>query len=120
MLDSMSMDTGYTVQASPVERPHWMLISNHGFVLLCIAQEPTIRMRDIAAVVGITERAALRIVGDLIGGGYITRRRDGRRNVYELNEQAPVRHPVWGERRVRDLLPLARFSSLAPATLVSA
>jgi hypothetical protein len=97
-----------------------MLISNHGFVLLCIAQEPTIRIRDIAAIVGITERAATRIVGDLIGGGYISRRRDGRRNVYKVNEQAPVRHPAWGEWRLRDVLPLARASSLAPARRVSA
>jgi hypothetical protein len=103
-----------------VHRPDWMLINNNGFVLLCIAQHPTIRMRDIATTVGITERAAQRIVGALIGAGYISRRRQGRRNVYEVNEQAPVRHPAWGEWQVRDLLPPAHSRSPEPTPLVSA
>ena len=92
----------------PTERPAWTLLSNHGLVLLCIAGEPTIRVRDIAGTVGITERAAQRIVGELITGGYISRRREGRRNVYEVHRNAPVRHPAWGEREVRHLLVMAR------------
>jgi hypothetical protein len=92
----------------PPERPGWTLLSNHGMVLLCIAGEPTIRVRDIAGSVGITERAAQRIVGELIDGGYLSRRREGRRNVYEVHREAPLRHPAWGEREVRHLLVMAR------------
>ena len=92
----------------PTERPAWTLLSNHGLVLLCIAAEPMIRVRDIAGTVGITERAAQRIVGELIAGGYMSRRRDGRRNVYEVHRDARVRHPAWGERQVRHLLVMAQ------------
>src|SRR5438046_3020625 len=60
----------------------WTFITTHGLVLLAIAQNPTIRLRDIAARVGITERAVQRIIADLIDAGYISRTRQGRRNVY--------------------------------------
>lgn len=103
----MDSDTGQAGPASPTERPAWTLLSNHGHVLLCIALEPTVRVRDIAARVGITERAAQRIVGELIGGGYLSRRREGRRNVYHVHRHAPLRHPAWGEREVRHLLVMA-------------
>jgi hypothetical protein len=104
----MDTDTGHDLPSSPTERPGWTLLSNHGLVLLCIAAEPTMRVRDIAGSVGITERAAQRIVGELITGGYLSRRREGRRNVYEVHQHAPLRHPAWGEREVRHLLVLAR------------
>lgn len=64
--------------------PPFAFLTNHGLVLLCIAEDPRARMRDIAAHVEITERAAQRIVADLIDGGYVTRRRDGRRNEYSV------------------------------------
>lgn len=99
---------GPAAPLQPTERPGWTLLSNHGLVLLCIAGEPTMRVRDIAGMVGITERAAQRIVGELIAGGYLSRRREGRRNVYEVHRNAPVRHPAWGEREVRHLLVMAR------------
>jgi len=104
----MERDTGLDAPLPPTERPAWTLLSNHGLVLLCIANEPTMRVRDIAGTVGITERAAQRIVGELITGGYISRRREGRRNVYEVHRNAPLRHPAWGEREVRHLLVMAR------------
>lgn len=104
----MQHDAVFDEAVQPTDRPGWTLLSNHGMVLLCIAGEPTIRVRDIAGSVGITERAAQRIVGELIEGGYLSRRREGRRNVYEVHREAPLRHPAWGEREVRHLLVMAR------------
>src|SRR5690348_5430935 len=68
-------------------------LTNHGLVLLCIADDPQARMRDIAAAVDITERAAQRIVADLVGAGYIHRRRDGRRNRYTVRTDLSLALP---------------------------
>ena len=64
--------------------PRFSFLTNHGLALLCIAEDPSARMRDIAAKVGITERAAQRIVSDLVEAGYIDRARNGRRNDYTV------------------------------------
>lgn len=66
-------------------------LTNHALALLCIAEDPHVRMRDIAATVDITERAAQRIVADLIDAGYIVRARAGRRNVYTVRTAVPVK-----------------------------
>jgi predicted transcriptional regulator len=66
-------------------RPTWTFLTNHGHVLVCIATDPGVRGRDIAARVGITERAAQAIIADLVGEGYVTRTRIGRRNHYEID-----------------------------------
>jgi DNA-binding Lrp family transcriptional regulator len=68
-------------------------LTNHGLALLCIAGDPEIRMRDIAADVEITERAAQRIVADLVEAGYLDRERVGRRNRYTLRESLPISLP---------------------------
>jgi DNA-binding MarR family transcriptional regulator len=65
-------------------------LTNHGAVLLCIAEDPRIRMREIAATVQITERAAQRIVADLIEAGHVERSRDGRRNLYTVRRDLPI------------------------------
>ena len=70
----------------------WTFLTNHGYVLLCVARDPGMRLRDIAQCVGITERAAHRIVCDLEEAGYLTRHRDGSRNSYELHPDQPLRH----------------------------
>lgn len=85
-------------------RPSWTFLSNHGHVLICIANDPEIRGRDIAAKVGITERAAQRIVNDLVEAGYVSRDRVGRRNQYEIHPELPLRHPVEEEHSVGELL----------------
>ena len=72
----------------------WRFITNHTQVLLCIAQNPEIRLKDVAAEVGITERAAGRIVADLVDAGYVTRERTGRRNQYTINRDLEMRHPA--------------------------
>ena len=73
----------------------WRVLTNHGNVLLFIASEPTARARDIAERVGITERAAQRIVADLIADGYLKRTKIGRRNRYEVNRRGHLRHPLF-------------------------
>jgi DNA-binding transcriptional ArsR family regulator len=82
----------------------WTFLSNHAYVLICIAQEPEIRLREVAAQVGITERAVQRIVADLEEAGYLSRRRMGRRNRYELRADRPFRHPVVAHRDISLLL----------------
>ncbi len=85
---------------------NWTFLSNHANVLLSIAREPGVRLRDVAQRVGITERAVQRIVADLEEGGYLSRVRDGRRNRYEVHVEAPLRHPSVAHREVRVLLDL--------------
>ncbi len=82
----------------------WTFLSNHGHVLICIAEDSEIRVRDIAAQVGITERAAQNIVNDLVEAGYVSRDRVGRRNQYEIHTELPLRHPVEHEHSIGELL----------------
>lgn len=84
----------------------WTFLSNHAQVLLCVAHDPSIRLRDIGDRVGITERAAHRIVDELVDGGYLTRERRGRRSHYTITEHLPLPDPLVREQRVADLLRL--------------
>ncbi|MFA6045563.1 MAG: winged helix-turn-helix domain-containing protein [Phycisphaerales bacterium] len=86
--------------------PAWTFLSNHAHVLLLLAQDSGIRLRDVAQRVGITERAVQRIVADLEEGRYIERERDGRRNRYRIHSDRPLRHPVESHRDVGALLAL--------------
>jgi DNA-binding MarR family transcriptional regulator len=87
-------------------RPTWTFLTNHTQVLLCIAQDVDIRLRDVAERVGVTERAAQRIVADLVDAEIIVRRRVGRRNHYLVNREAAMRHAAQAEHRVGPLLDL--------------
>ncbi len=82
----------------------WTFLTNHAHVLLCLAGDPALRVRDIAERVGVTERAALRILHDLVDAGYVTRERDGRRTHYRPRLDRPMRHPVEASRSVRGLV----------------
>jgi DNA-binding MarR family transcriptional regulator len=82
----------------------WTFLSNHGHVLICLAQDPTARLRDVAQRVGITERAVQKIVADLEEVGALTRSRVGRRNRYQLHPEQPLRHPVEAHTTVGALL----------------
>jgi DNA-binding Lrp family transcriptional regulator len=84
----------------------WTFLSNHAVVLLCIAAEPEVRMRDIALRVGITERAVQRIIAELSAEGYLRVTRVGRRNQYEEDADRPMRHPVEARRTVGQLVEL--------------
>lgn len=84
----------------------WTFLTNHAQVLLCIARNSRLTAREIAATVGVTERAVQRILHDLEDAGYITRFRDGRRNRYEVHPDLPMRHPAQRGRAVKELLKL--------------
>jgi DNA-binding MarR family transcriptional regulator len=84
----------------------WTFLTNHSHVLICLHQEPEMRLRDVAQRVGITERAVQKIVADLEAAGALTRQREGRRNRYVIHPKIPLRHPVEARRRVSDLLKL--------------
>jgi DNA-binding IclR family transcriptional regulator len=84
----------------------WRFVTNHTQVLLCIARQDDVRLRDIADSVGITERAAQRIVADLVEAGYVRREREGRRNRYIVNHDRAMRHPAQTDHRIGELLSL--------------
>ncbi len=84
--------------------PGWGFLTNQAQVLVCIARDPGVRLRDIGVRVGITERAAHRIVTELADAGYITRQRAGRRNHYTINAHFPLPDPIAREQNVGELL----------------
>jgi predicted ArsR family transcriptional regulator len=93
---------------SRTEPPHWTFLTNHAQVLLCIANDSDIRLRDVAEAVGITERAAQRIVVDLVEAGFLERERRGRRNRYIVNEKTEMRHPAQEGYAIGELLSVLR------------
>lgn len=82
----------------------WTFLTNHSHVLVCLAADPELRMREIAELVGITERATQRIIAELVEGGYLVKERDGRRNRYTVNGSASLRHRVEGDHTLGELL----------------
>ncbi|QYC42413.1 MarR family protein [Nonomuraea coxensis DSM 45129] len=93
------------LRSSPADRP-WTFLTNHARVLTEIARDPGARVRDIAAAIGITERAAQNIVTDLERAGYITRTRVGRRTRYSVDPSRPFRHPADADHPIEGLLSL--------------
>ena len=91
------------------EHKTWRFLSNHTQVLLCLHHDPNARFRDIAETVGITERAAQRIVADLIESGYVESERNGRRNHYTINTNIAMRHPAQEGHEVGELLKLMQL-----------
>ncbi len=84
----------------------WTFLTNHGHVLLLLARDPDLRLRDVAELVGITERSAQKIVTELETAGDLTKTRNGRRNVYRLDPDLRFRHPLEADHRVGELLDL--------------
>src|SRR5437588_3772534 len=84
--------------------PGWTFLTNHGQVLVCIARDPGVRLRDIGERVRITERAAHRIVAELADAGYITRQRNGRRNQYTINARLPLPDTIARAQNLGQLL----------------
>jgi DNA-binding IclR family transcriptional regulator len=84
----------------------WTFLTNHAQVLLCIAHDPEVRLRDIAASLGITERSAYGIVTDLADAGYIVKHKDGRRNRYQIQAHLPLPESATRERTVGEVLTL--------------
>lgn len=85
-------------------KPGWTFLTNHAHVLVCLGEDQTLRGRDIAERVGITERAVQAIIADLEADGYLTRTREGRRNHYRLHTDRPLRHPLESDHTATDLL----------------
>jgi len=90
----------------PERDRRWTFLTNHAHVLICIARDPEIRLKDAADRVGITERAAQAILADLVQANYVTRERVGRRNRYRVNASLPLRHEVEHSHLVGELLEL--------------
>jgi MarR family len=93
----------------------WTLLTGHGHVLVEIARNPKARIRDISPVVGLTERTVQAIVADLEAAGYLTRTRDGRRNLYTINSDSLFRHPAQEGHRVGPFLALLAARGDGPA-----
>ena len=86
------------------EVTHWTFLSNHAHVLVCIAEDPEMRLRDIAARVGITERSSQRIINHLKDAGILVSNRNGRRNQYLIDVDQQLRHPIEAHCSVATLL----------------
>ncbi len=84
----------------------WSFFTNHARVLICVARDPGVRLRDLAVALGITERSAFGIVSDLVEEGYVVKDKDGRRNRYQVEAQLPLPEPIGRERTVGDILGL--------------
>ena len=102
-----STSAGRSAERVPSERkPAWTFLSNHAHVLLLLAKEPDILLKDVAIRVGITERAVQRIVAELEADSYIERERIGRCNRYKVHPELPLRHPIEAHRRIASLIAL--------------
>jgi len=98
--------------SSEITTPTWRFLTNHTQVLLCIARDGDVRTRDIAQTVGITERAAQRIVADLAAAGFVSIERVGRRNHYVIDREAAMRHRAQAGHEIGELLDLFQFDTL--------
>jgi MarR family len=94
--------------------PSWTFLTNHARVLLCIADDPGVRLRDIAARLDITERTAYGIVTDLANAGYIVKEKDGRRNRYQIQTHLPLPEPSSQERTLGEVLALLTGDDAPP------
>ncbi|MFB4303293.1 helix-turn-helix transcriptional regulator [Actinomadura sp. NTSP31] len=92
-----------SAQARQAGKP-WTFLTNHARVLICIARDPDLRVRDVAEKIGITERSAQLIITDLEEAGYLVRTRVGRRNTYTVNADRPFRHPADAGHDVQALI----------------
>ncbi len=86
--------------------PEWSFLTNHARVLVCISDDPGVRLRDIATTLGITERTAFGIVGDLTRAGYVIKDKDGRRNRYRIQAHLPLPDALGRERTIGEVLKL--------------
>ena len=89
---------------APAEEASWTFFTNHGHVLLCLAQQPGMLLREVAQTVGITERMVQKIIADLESGGVLTREKQGRQNTYTINSKLPLRHAVEAHCTIEGLI----------------
>lgn len=89
---------------TPTEAAEWTFLSNHAHVLICIARQPDIRLSELADLVGIQERTAHRIIHELSDAGYVSVTKVGRNNVYEIDLNHPLRHPLESDHDIREII----------------
>jgi len=82
----------------------WTFLSNHAHVLVCVAKNPDVRLSEVAALVGVRERTVHRIVHELIDAGYISVTKEGRNNVYSVNLDKPLRHPLEADHNIQAII----------------
>ena len=82
----------------------WSFLTNHARVLVCISHDPGVRLRDLATMLGITERSTFGILNDLVTAGYVVKQKDGRRNRYEVQHHLPLRETLGRERSIGEVL----------------
>lgn len=109
-MSSRASPSSDTSRRAPTAARGWTFLSNHAHVLICLATDPDLVLREVAARVGITERAVHLILADLEAEGLVTRIREGRRNRYEMHLDSPLRHPLESHRTVRELIELVTTS----------
>jgi DNA-binding MarR family transcriptional regulator len=102
--DAIPGEAGALALLPPQMRHGWTFLSNHGHVLICLARTPEARLREVAQIVGITERAVQKILVDLESAGVVERQRVGRRNRYRIHGELPLRHALEAHRSVEALL----------------
>ena len=93
---------------------NWSFLTSHARVLLCIAHDPGMRLRDIAARLGVTERSAYGIVTDLAEAGYVVKEKNGNRNRYQIQAHLPLPEPTSRERTVGEILALLAGTDTSP------
>ncbi len=89
-------------------KQEWTFLSNHAHVLICLYRDPSVRLRDLAFNVGITERAVISIIEDLEDAGILVRSKEGRRNKYKIHESISLRHQLESHKTIGDLLKLLK------------
>jgi len=111
-----SVDPGRSAPSGGDAAPRWTFVTNHFLVLVSIAGNHDLRVRDIAALVGITERATQAILGDLVQDGYVERIRIGRRNRYKIRRGVHLRHPLIQETTIGEVLDVMLHPRRSAAT----
>jgi len=82
----------------------WTFLGHHAHVLIALDANPDYRIEELATILGVTTRSVVNVLADLVAGGYLTKSRDGRRNHYEINRAAPLRHLTSADKTVGDLI----------------
>jgi predicted ArsR family transcriptional regulator len=105
---ALALPDGAIVSSEGVVAPsrEWSFLTNHARVLLCVAHDPEIRLRDIANMLGITERTVHGILADLANAGYVVKERDGRRNHYQIQRHLPLPEASGSQRTIGEVLAL--------------
>lgn len=98
--------TGSAANLAAVEKTRWTFLTNHSHVLILLSQDSSITLREVAARIGITERAVQRIIAELEEDGFIKKEKVGRQNHYGIRNRSPLRHPIESHRTIGDLLKL--------------